>query len=394
MRTFWIYLQLEIKRTLKSIPAFLAGAAVLAVLTGAVAFSAAKALYGKKAVDTISVGVVMPEEDRLARLAVDMVSSLDSVGSLCEFTYMEAETGRKKLKNGEILALMEIPEGLVESIMDGENLPVVIYFPEYAGLEAAVLRELTGAATSMLSVAQSGIYAADDYLRSHGLEAEISQAEGDLNRIFMSYALSREAYFREKTVSASGNVPVPVYYGISAAVFLLLLMGIPASPLLRPAGSGLEQGLARMGIGRGLQTLVRVLDVFLLLGLLLPVPVWAAWKHGYLAGGVSLFLVTVLSGLTAAGWIVLFYELCRSSSAAILALFTVTTIMLFVSGGIVPSVFLPEPVRALGDFTVTGVLADSFLALASGMEGFSVFRLGAMTAAILALAVAVGTGRE
>lgn len=394
MRTFLIYLQLELKRTLKSIPAFLAGAAVLAVLTGTVAFSAAKALYGKKAVDTIAVGVVMPEEDRLARLAVDMVSSLDSVGSLCEFTYVEADAGRRKLKNGEILALMEIPEGLVESIMDGENLPVIIYFPEHAGLEASVLRELTGAATSMLRVAQSGIYAADDYLRNHGLESEIPQAEADLNRIFLSYALSREAYFRERTVSASGNVSVPVYYGVSAAVFLLLLMGIPAAPLLRPAGAGLEQSLARMGIGRGLQTLVRVLDVFLLLSILLPVPMWAAWKYGYLPGGISLCLTAVLSGLTAAGWIVLFYELCRNSSAAILALFTVTTVMLFVSGGIIPSVFLPEPVRALGDFTVTGVLSDSVLALASGTENVSMFRLGGTAAAVLALAAAAGSGRE
>ena len=89
MRTFLIYLQMECKRTLKSIPYVLTGAIVLVVLAGTIAFSASKLLYSGRAVGRIEVGVVMPEEDALARMAMRIVSSLDSVKGLCQFTYVK-----------------------------------------------------------------------------------------------------------------------------------------------------------------------------------------------------------------------------------------------------------------------------------------------------------------
>ena len=50
MRTFLVYLKLELKRALKSAPYFLAGTAVLAVLVGLIAFAAGRVLYSDRAV--------------------------------------------------------------------------------------------------------------------------------------------------------------------------------------------------------------------------------------------------------------------------------------------------------------------------------------------------------
>ena len=221
MRTFLTYFKLELKRTLKSIPYFLAGAIVLVLLAGTIAFSASKMLYGDKALGKIIVGVVVPENDRLSEMAMNMVASLDSVGSLCEFTYTDKEEGTKLLERGEIFALMELPPGLLEGIIDGSNIPVTITFPENSGLEAAVFKELTQAGTSILGTAQAAIYSTDDYLIGHQMQSSIRQAEKDLNTVFMRYALSREAYFRTEKVSASGDVTTAVFYGISAVVMIV-----------------------------------------------------------------------------------------------------------------------------------------------------------------------------
>ena len=67
MRTFFVYLSLEIKKTIKSVPYVFAGAIVLALFTGTIAFSAGKLLYGETSVHTIEVGVVLPGEDVLAK---------------------------------------------------------------------------------------------------------------------------------------------------------------------------------------------------------------------------------------------------------------------------------------------------------------------------------------
>ena len=230
---------------------------MLVLLAGTIAFSASKMLYGDKALGKIIVGVVVPENDRLSEMAMNMVASLDSVGSLCEFTYTDKEEGTKLLERGEIFALMELPPGLLEGIIDGSNIPVTITFPENSGLEAAVFKELTQAGTSILGTAQAAIYSTDDYLIGHQMQSSIRQAEKDLNTVFMRYALSREAYFRTEKVSASGDVTTAVFYGISAVVMILLLLGIPAAPIVRPYKIVVEQKLALCGIGRVKRTAVR-----------------------------------------------------------------------------------------------------------------------------------------
>lgn len=163
-----------------------------------------------------------------------MVASLDSVGSLCEFTYTDKEEGTKLLERGEIFALMELPPGLLEGIIDGSNIPVTITFPENSGLEAAVFKELTQAGTSILGTAQAAIYSTDDYLIGHQMQSSIRQAEKDLNTVFMRYALSREAYFRTEKVSASGDVTTAVFYGISAVVHDSAASWNPCGPYRAP----------------------------------------------------------------------------------------------------------------------------------------------------------------
>ena len=375
MRTFLIYLQMECKRTLKSIPYVLTGAIVLVVLAGAIAFSAGKLLYGDRAVGRIKVGVVMPEDDALAGMAMRMVSSLDSVKSLCDFTYVEAAQGRRQLKDGELLALLEIPDGLVEGIMDGSNVPVTVVLPDNAGLEEAVFKELTGAGSSLLKTAQAGIYAADDYLNAYGMTVFIAQAERDLNEVFLRYALARERCFSGEEASAAGDVGVAAYYGISAAVGVLLLLGIPAACIAGPYRPATEEMLLRIGIGRAQRTAARTLSLCLLLMLFFSVPTAVAAYRGLFKAEAAAPLMGILLCLAAAGWIHLHYELCRNETAAILLLFGTTVVMLFMSGGIIPSVFLPKAVQAAGKWTPAAYFADGIRFMITGEANGSAAKL-------------------
>lgn len=117
MRGYLCYAGMELKRALRRLPHILAGAAVLVVLMGAAALLAGKLLYGGQAVERIPVGVVLPEEDALAGQAMRMVSSLESVKSLCDFTYIEEEAAGEKLKKGELFAVLKMPDGFIQDIM-------------------------------------------------------------------------------------------------------------------------------------------------------------------------------------------------------------------------------------------------------------------------------------
>ena len=143
MRTYMIYLLLTGKRLLRQLPYFLAGLAVMVLLVGTAAFSASRILYGERSLQKIEVGVVLPEDDVLSEKVTNMIASLDSVESLCEFSYLERGEAFRQMKSGEVQAVFEVPSGMVRGILDGTNQPATIWFPDESGLEEAVFREIS-----------------------------------------------------------------------------------------------------------------------------------------------------------------------------------------------------------------------------------------------------------
>lgn len=285
-RIFW---KLEIKRALGRLPQLLAGVVVLLFLTGTTALFASRALYGEQASGRIPVGVVLPEEELLAKKALSMIASLDSVNSLCDFLYLDRAGAMEGLKAGKLSAVMDVPEGLVRGIMEGTNVPVRIIFPQEAGVESRIFQELTDAGAGTLSAAQAGIYAGNQLCRSYGLESRIPLLEADLNRIFLSYSLPREDYFRHSLVNATGDLTTAAFYAASAYVLVLLLGAVPVSGYLLPSPVVLARKLRMAGVGPLSQVLARTAG----LGVL------------FLAGSVELFLAAAALGAwgsLAGGW--------------------------------------------------------------------------------------------
>ncbi|MFR5601650.1 MAG: ABC transporter permease [Lachnospiraceae bacterium] len=367
MAVFFIYLKLELKRACKILPYFLTGAIVLALLLGTIAFSATKILYGEAAMGRVTVGVSMPDGDLLAGKVVSMLESMESVESVCDFTYVSEADGRNGLKNGELDALIVVPPMFVQGIMSGENPPALIILPEGKGLESEVFRALTQAGARTLAAAQAGIYAADDFLIRHGKEASAAQAEKELNQIFLGFALPRASYFKSSQVSAVGDVTVTQFYGASAAVLLLLLLGIPASPLLKPESRVWKQKLTSLGVKNGKASFVRICGVaLLLLGVAVPV------SAGLAVGGFLefqwfwLLTVPLLCG-TAAAWIVAAYQLAGSPMAGVMLLFLGTMSMVFISGGLIPAVFLPSGIQKLAVWMPTTWMMDVVKMMITGV---------------------------
>lgn len=391
-----VFLKLEMKRALKGLPQMLAGAIVLLFLAGTIALFSSRALYDGHVSGKIPVGVVVPEEDVVAKKVISMISSLDSVKSLCDFQYMSRDESFSRLREGKLYAVMDLPENLVQGIMDGSNPPVKIVMPEQAGLESAVFRELTEAGAAILSSAQAGIYAGNQLCQAYGLEAQIPQMEEDLNRIFLSYSLPREDYFRYGKVSATGELDTVSFYGISAYILILMLCAIPVSGYLVPWKTVMKQKLRIAGIGSLTQVLARVLGLSLLF-LILSVPVIAAAKMAGLlpAAGAQSGLsctdrilsvaVLVLINLAAAAVVVLIYRIGGSLLGGVMLLFLTVTAQHFLAGGFLPLVFLPASLQRIAG------LLPSYLLMKGAAMAFTAAWEPAVSARLVAwLAVAVG----
>ena len=80
--------------------------------------------------------MVLPEDDALSEKITKMIASLDSVESLCDFSYLEHDEAFQKMKSGELQAVFEVPSGMARGILDGTNQPARSGFRMRAGWRA------------------------------------------------------------------------------------------------------------------------------------------------------------------------------------------------------------------------------------------------------------------
>lgn len=390
-----VYLKLELKRACKKLPHIIAGAIVLLLLAGTVAFLAGRMLYGEQAAGRITVGVVLPETDAVARKAVSMVSSLESVKSICDFEYMDMEESMKMLQEGRLYAVMEVPEGFVQDIMNGTNTPVRVILPKGAGLESRIFKELTDAGAKTLGASQAGIYAGDELCVLEGMTDSIPQLEADLNRMFMGYSLPRMDYFKNVRVTATGDVDTFHFYGISAAVLFLLLCAIPVSAYLAPAGLAMKQKLSIIGIGNATVIGVRILGLGLLMAAVaLPASLAAAglgWFEWSLPAMLSIGAVC----LSVSSMVVFLYQAAGSLMGGVMLLFLTVTAMHFLAGGFLPLVFLPVSFRDAAVVLPSYIFMEGVkMAVTSAWSLAVFFKLAAVAVVCYLLSLMVEVGRK
>lgn len=368
-----VYFKLELKRALKKLPNMVFGAIVLLVLLGTIALFSSQALYGDRTAGRILVGVVLPEDDLVAKQAVSMISSLDSVKSLCDFRYVGLDEGLTELRQGKLYVVMEVPEGFVQDIMNGTNTPVRLIFPENAGLESRLFKELADAGARTLGAAQAGIYAGDELCIRYELDGSVGELEAALNRIFLSYSLPRADYFRHYQVNAAGDVNVMQFYGISGFVLLVLLLAIPVSGYLMPWNRGMKQKLNLAGVGNAARALGRILGLTaLFMAMVLPLGA-VAYFCGQIQAGVLLLAVTsVLVCLASASLVVLLYQAAGTLLGGMMLLFFAVTGQHFLAGGFLPLVFLPPGLQRMAPVLPSSVLMDGVKMAVTGVWSFDV----------------------
>ena len=375
MGAYFTYIKLEIKRAMKTLPRFLTGAIVLVFLLGTIAFSASKVIYGEAVISRIVVGVVLPKDDQLAKTAISMLATMDSVKSVCDFKYMDEEDGRDRLKAEKIHALMIVPDGFLTDIITGVNTPVRIIFPDDSGIESMVFKELADSGTRTLGVAQASIYAADEICYLYQMPESIAAVEDSLNQIYFKYALPRDDYFRHYQVTATEDITTIQYYGISAVILCLLFCGISIAPICTPQKQVLQQKLKMIGIGKWKQILAKIISVAILLGMVMGAVCGLLSITKLITFQMIFIPVIILVCFTISSIIIAIYQITASNLVGVMCLFWITIGMLFLSGGLVPIIFLPETIRSFAKVVPTTDLISVFKGfLGNGFSGISIIK--------------------
>jgi ABC-2 type transport system permease protein len=389
------YLSMELHKTIRMLPRMLGQAVLLMFLIGVIAFGGTKYLEREPLAVGVEVAVAVPDNSTMTQMALDFVESMESVSGFCSFRQVSGAEGMELLENGEVPVLIMLPDQLVEGIMDGTNPTVKIYFAKQAGLEAFLFKELTDVGAGLLNVAQAEIYGAADTAAAYGFSDKLSLIEAEIDSYNLAFAMDRMALYETETLSSTGQMSTLQYCVVSAFVLLLLLFGMALYPILQPEQAAFRKQLAVRGVCFSWQDfcqwLCGLLSTALFAGVILAAVRGVSavleqkgyeiklWTDPTGTGGIGMGsagagsatggLIALVMGLTlTVSFVYFLYSLAGNRVSAILLVFFVSILLVYCSGGIVPSVFLPETIQRIGEKLPTAYLTKAFGGILTGYQ--------------------------
>ena len=192
MKAYMIWLKTELKRVAGRLPSLFIGAVVLTLLVGAIAFCALIAVEseGENVQVGAKVALVAPD-DALTEMAISFVTEMESVKDWCYFERCSLEEGLVALEQAQVVALIELPDNLIQSILDGSNIPAKLYLPGEVSLGGELLEIIAKAGISLLQVAQGEIYATTDLYADYSMDESLSELYEDINFYNLNLSIER-----------------------------------------------------------------------------------------------------------------------------------------------------------------------------------------------------------
>ncbi len=365
----WCFFKLNVKKFIGILPAIVLETFLFGLVLLGIGACAAKAVYGEKAVKEIRVGVVAAGEDSTADMLVRFVGSMDSIKDTVSFSLLSEEEARRKLDEGEIYAAVLLPEGLIDSILSGENIPASILLDaSHSEMETMVFAELSNAGARLLTTAQAGIYAADAFWEEQGRRDKISEAEEYLNAAYLSYALNRISLLKEIEVEAVKGVNLTDYYAVALLLAFLSFAGLSFGRYMQVERGEREMLIESRGIRPGERYLIETAafsGIFAVLCTCFTVPVGVLFAKApgssFRPGACWLFLPVIW--FVVGAFIRLLFQLVGNHTGGIGICFVVLMAMMAAAGVFIPSAFLPLWVEKAGTYVPYKLWMESLTAI-------------------------------
>lgn len=373
-------IKIEVKRVLRFLPHIVVGALALCFIIGVISFSASKALYDKKDKNKVTIALSMPDDEKSAKFMISIIKDMKSIKENCNFVQVNnREAAYKMVRDGEAYGAIIIPKHLVHDIMDGTNTPATVLLPNKSSIEDMLIKDLIDGGTKSLSSAQAGIYAIT-YEYEDVYNKRLTKALQDrINIKYFDHTLARESYFNHKEISVTGELTIIEYYICSGIVFFMLLLGMIFSKALSPSNNAFYEKLKSYRISSGIIMLTRIISVFVAYmiiaigGFCIYVGISKYLGNDIVVFKIRDYLLLIFVVLCVVSFIVCIFTITESQISGSLLLFISTLVMNFISGGFIPTVFLPKPIQSLAPYMLTNVLSKQIGSIFTGKIDLSSF---------------------
>ena len=372
MRQTAAYFLAQLKRAARLLPGQILADMIVCVCVGALAClliaQGAAAAEGSR----YRIGMVGDLSDSYLGFGIAAVQEMDDSRFMVELVPMSEQEAQDAFLRGELYAVMRVPEGLMESVVYGENDRLITYTATQGqqGLGTMVMGEITDVASTLVTCSQSAIYAMQRALADQGRGEEIGRETDKLNLALINLVLSRGGFGDVEVLGYGDGLSLELYYFSGMILLFLLLSGLLNSALFVHGNGAFSSFLKARGVGAVRQILGEYLAYLLLVTvglavLCLPlgfglerglfrIPEWEGMGAApFLAFLPVLFPVAVLF----AALQFFLFEAAEGIVNGILLQLICGGGMGYLSGYFYPSAFFPEKMQSLGAFLPSGAAA-------------------------------------
>ena len=375
------YLKFTWMRCFRRLGKLLCGLILLGVICAA-------AIYGlsfvNKSDDTaaasrFAVVFVMPKNAGLHySLALGMVSNMESLSSMVTIKQTTSEDeARAMLESGEVKAAVIIPEGMIHTIMSGSNdLPARILYPGEPSIETVIFRQIVDSLSQMVASSQTGVYALyeiyDDF---DATEKQQDTANSQLNDLYINTVLKRDSLFSVQMVNVTDDANaaknddtndnvrlndttsttdlVLVGYLCSGLALLFLLSGINLCFFFVAPNRAVPAALMRLGLSDSFCVLADFSASVTCQWLIFSVGCCLVGSIGFAVGIVPSFSIghalvsCFVCAIFSCALALLICRICRGKQACMITTFAIALLVMYASGCLIPSAFLPNMLRRI-----------------------------------------------
>lgn len=361
MRSLWVGVKLDFKRIKANTLRLLVFSIQMVILCMAIGIAGSHILYADKNVQPFVLAIVDKEDSEWTHMIIDTIKQMETVTELCEIQMMEEKEAIKKLSRDEVMAIAIIPEHFVHDVMVGINTPLTIQKKNSTMIESVVIDKLIVAGVKLLSAAQAGVYSTLDCYELYGADegASYNVLMQEINLIFAKKMLARNRMFEVEEVRATGAITTLEHYILSGFIVMMMLSLMLVMNIIEPLNE--RDMLMRYSVSK-------IKGRYLVIQKLISLSIFNIVLGGAILGGVMLLtrysnlpiswqgswqgvLGGVLGAIGLASMGLFIGLLLKGKETYSLFVFLITMIQAFLSGGIVPSAFLPDFITRLGHFT-------------------------------------------
>jgi len=363
------YFILQLKRVAKVFPVIMLTTAILAVSLGLLVV-VITGLNGKDdQKQKVNVGVVGDMNESYLGIGIYALQNLDSSRYSVSFLEMTEKEAKEQLDNGTISLYVMVPEGFVNSIVNGENLKLTYVTTNgNRGIKSILMDEMATGVSSMITESQSGIYGMQNILLEENMTENYYELTVELNKIYIEKIINRSDIFKTQVIGYSNQLSFISFFVCGMLVLFLLIWGINCSHLFIKKDMALVRVLASKKVpvyvqimGEYIAYVVLMCSCFFSIAFLLIIGTEVMgisipeWENVFFAGkiGFIIKLLPVLFMISALQFML--YEIITGFISGILLQFVAAVGLGYLSGCFYPLSFFPETIRWIGEILPTGI---------------------------------------